>query len=379
MVLVPAAEPSAYGAAGVHPRAAAAALEQVTARLRPTWPWPERRRGSGRVALKFGAYANVIDIGGGRGVAVCNDGIGSKALIAEALGNYRTIGIDCVAMNVNDLVCVGAMPLTLVDYIAIERIDAHVLTAVAEGLAEGAERAGISVSGGEIAELPDTIRGADGAEPRIGLDLVGTAVGTVPLDRLLPRELQPGDAVIGIASSGIHANGLTLARKVFLNDGGMTVHDPVAEFGHSLGEELLEPTHIYVDESLRLMKTVPALRGLAHITSDGFLNLLRMDERVGFDLDALPEPPAVFRALAARGRVSAAEMYTVFNMGIGMCAVVGAEDADMALQIARSGGKDAQRIGTVAADRPGVVHVRGDPLDGRDLIGDATTKTFRTA
>ena len=280
-------------------------------------------------------------------------------------------------MNVNDLVCVGAAPLTLVDYIAVERVDVDVLEAVAEGLAKGAERAGISVSGGEIAELPDMIRGA---EARTGLDLAGTAVGTVPLDRLLPREPRPGDVVIGIASSGIHANGLTLARKVFLNDGGMTVHDSVTELGRSLGEELLEPTHIYVDESLRLMKTVPALRGLAHITSGGFLNLLRMNERVGFDLDALPEPPAVFRALAGRGRVPAAEMYTVFNMGIGMCAVVGAEDANVALQIARSDGKDAQRIGTVVADRPGVVRVQGNPLDGRDLIGDATTtKTFRTA
>ena len=156
--------------------------------------------------LPIGYFANVVDIGG-IGLAMCTDGVGSKAIVAQMMGKYDTIGIDCVAMNVNDLLCVGARPVSMVDYIAVERADAAVLDGIAVGLAEGARQAGISISGGEIAQLRDVVR---------GFDLVGTAVGTVPLDRIIVgRDIAPGDRVIGIASSGIHSNGFSLARRVF--------------------------------------------------------------------------------------------------------------------------------------------------------------------
>lgn len=201
---------SAYSKAGVRVDATTTALNDLTDRLRKTWP----KKGFGEVLLDFGQYANVVDIGDGQGIAVCTDGVGSKALIAEMMGEYSTIGIDCIAMNVNDLICVGATPVTFVDYIAAEKVESDVLVSIGEGLARGAKIAGVSISGGEIAELPDMIRGSKAGH---GFDLAGTAVGTVQTDKiLLGKNIIPGDAVVGISSSGIHSNGMTLARKIFL-------------------------------------------------------------------------------------------------------------------------------------------------------------------
>ncbi len=196
-----------HKAAGVDIAEADAGLGNIIARITATWP----RSGFGAVQLPIGYFANVIDLGG-IGLAISTDGVGSKAMIAEMCRRYDTIGIDCIAMNVNDLICVGARPVSLVDYIAVEKADAAMLDGIAIGLAEGARQSNISITGGEIAQLRDVIR---------GFDLVGTAVGTVPLDRIIiGRDLVPGDVVIGIASSGIHSNGMTLTRRVFFERGG---------------------------------------------------------------------------------------------------------------------------------------------------------------
>lgn len=361
----------AYDSAGVRVTAAGAALSGLTGILRRTWP---DVAGPGRVVLDFGHYANVIDLGGGQGLAICTDGVGSKAMIAEMTGVYDTIGIDCVAMNVNDLVCVGARPLTLVDYVAVEWVEPEVVEAIARGLAVGAERAGVSVSGGEIAELPDMIRGTS---PGNGFDLAATAVGTVALDRVLVgAEAREGDAVVGIASSGIHSNGMTLARRVLFDQGGLSADATLAECGRSVGEELLEPTHIYVAEALALLAEVPSLRALVHITGDGLLNLPRLEAPVGFVLDALPPPPPVFGAIAGRGNVAPSEMYAVYNMGVGLCAVVASGDAEAAIAIAHRHGKEAWRIGTVGGVA-GEVRIAANPVTGTDLAGRG--KTFRHA
>ena len=361
----------AYDAAGVRAAAAGAALRGLTGILRRTWP---DGPGPGRVVLDFGRYANVIDLGGGQGLAICTDGVGSKAMIAGMLGVYDTIGIDCVAMNVNDLVCVGAHPLTLVDYVAVERVEPKVLEAIARGLAVGAERAGVSVSGGEIAELPDMIRGPS---PGTGFDLAATAVGTVALDRVLVgAEAREGDAVVGIASSGIHANGMTLARRVLFDQGGLSADSPLPECGRPVGEELLAPTHIYVAEARALIAEVQTLRALIHVTGDGLLNLPRIEAQVGFVLDALPAPPPVFGAIAGRGNVPPEEMYAVFNMGIGLCAVVAEADAEAAVAIGGRHGKAAWRVGTVGGP-VGEVRVAANPLTGTDLVGSG--KAFRPA
>ena len=228
-------------------------------------------------------------------MGICTDGVGSKAVIAEMMRKYDTIGIDCIAMNVNDLLCVGARPLSLVDYIAVERADAAMLDGIAIGLAEGARQAGISISGGEIAQLRDIVR---------GFDLVGTAVGTVKLDRIIVgRDIRPGDRVIGLASNGLHSNGYTLARRVLFTEAGLSVDDAVPELGCPLGEELLRPTFIYVPEILELIERVPDVGALLHITGDGLLNLPRVDAEIGFVLDNLPPPPPIFELIEQRGGI----------------------------------------------------------------------------
>jgi phosphoribosylformylglycinamidine cyclo-ligase len=192
-----------YKMAGVDSDATQSGLHQIVERIRGTWPPPG---GIGEVKLDIGYFANVIDIGG-IGLAISTDGVGSKSIIAQMMRRYDTIGIDCVAMNVNDVLCVGARPISLVDYIAVEEADADILGAISIGLASGAKQAGVSIPGGEISILKDMMR---------GFDLIGTAVGIVPLNRILTgRDLVPGDVIIGLESSGIHSNGLTLARHVF--------------------------------------------------------------------------------------------------------------------------------------------------------------------
>jgi phosphoribosylformylglycinamidine cyclo-ligase len=226
------------------------------------------------------------------GLAICTDGVGSKSVVADMMKKYDTIGIDCVAMNVNDVICVGARPLSMVDYIAVGVAD--MLGAIAIGLAEGARQAGISISGGEIAQLKNVVT---------GFNLVGMAVGLVPLDHIvIGQDLVPGDALIGIGADGMHANGLTLARRALFAQGGLSVDQFVPELGTTLGAELLKPTPIYVREVLDILAEVPRIKALVNITGDGLLNLPRVAAPVGFDLDNLPPAPRIFRRDPALGR-----------------------------------------------------------------------------
>jgi len=280
-----------------------------------------RSTGEGRRVVDIGFFASVVEITKTLGLALCTDGVGSKVLVAEMLRRYDTIGIDCVAMNVNDAICVGAEPISFLDYIAIERATPEILEQIARGLYRGAELAGVSIVGGEISQIPDIIKGH---EPGSGLDLVGMCAAIVPLDQIiLGQHVAPGDVIVGIRSSGVHSNGLTLARKALFEVGGLTVDQHMAELGCTVGEELLRPTDIYVRPVMDLLKRqrVP-VRALANITSDGFLNLARIKAAVGFRLDALPDPQPIFRLIQDLGRVPDPEMYRVFNMGIGFCLIV---------------------------------------------------------
>jgi len=280
-----------------------------------------RSTGEGRRVVDIGFFASVVEITKTLGLALCTDGVGSKVLVAEMLRRYDTIGIDCVAMNVNDAICVGAEPISFLDYIAIERATPEILEQIARGLYRGAELAGVSIVGGEISQIPDIIKGH---EPGSGLDLVGMCAAIVPLDQIiLGQHVAPGDVIVGIRSSGVHSNGLTLARKALFEVGGLTVDQHMAELGCTVGEELLRPTDIYVRPVMDLLKRqrVP-VRALVNITSDGFLNLARIKAAVGFRLDALPDPQPIFRLIQDLGRVPEPEMYRVFNMGIGFCLIV---------------------------------------------------------
>jgi len=338
-----------YADAGVDVARLEGGLGRLLGRLAATSDYPRR----GRPVLPNGFFANVLDLGANVGLALSTDGVGTKVLVAHALRRYDTIGIDLIAMNVNDVLCVGAEPISLVDYIALPSADADVLEQLAIGLAEGARLARVSIPGGEIAQVKDLLRPhpPDGRE---GFDLVAAAVGVVALDRLiLGRGIRAGDAVIGLDSAGIHSNGLTLARRVLAPDNAVDrLQDRPAELGGaSIGEDLLRPTRIYVREVMALLDAGVDVKALAHITGDGLLNLLRVDAPgIGFRLDALPPAPALFELIAARAGIDRAEMYTTFNMGVGFCVVVAPGDVDRALALVRAEGAGARIVGSAVAD-----------------------------
>jgi len=313
----------------------------------------------GRVLLPIGYFANVVEMNGA-GVAICTDGVGSKTIIASLMQKYDTIGIDCVAMNVNDMICVGAKPVSLVDYIAIEKADAAMLDAIAIGLCEGAKQADISISGGETAQLKDIVN---------GFDLVGMAVGHVDLDKIIcGKNVVEGDLVIGVRSNGVHSNGLSLARKAFFENGRYRIDQKLADLEMTLGEELLRPTDIYVPEAMEILKRATGIKALINITSDGLLNLARVDAQVGFEIDRLIEPHPIFGLIQHHSSVEDGEMFEVFNMGIGFCYVIDPKDEQLVLSILKGFGREAQRIGYAVADP--AKHVR---IHQRKLLGHRKT------
>jgi phosphoribosylformylglycinamidine cyclo-ligase len=341
-----------YKSAGVDIAAVDHGLRNIVASIKQTWPATGQL---GAVELDIGYFANVIDIGG-IGLALCTDGVGSKSIVADMMKKYDTIGIDCIAMNVNDVICVGARPISMLDYIAVGEADADMLGAIAVGLAAGAGQAGISISGGEIAQLKDVVR---------GFDLVGMAVGLVPLDRIVTgRDLVPGDVVIGIESSGIHSNGLTLARRVLLEQAKLPIDRIPSELGVPLGEELLRPTLIYVREILDIIAKVPMVKALVNITGDGLLNLPRVEARVGFEIDNLPPTPPIFGLIQQHGAVGDPEMFEVYNMGVGFCILAAEVGAAAILAILERHGRRAQIIGHVVADDSKGVHLSRQRLVG---------------
>lgn len=347
----------AYKQAGVDTAEADAGLRNIIRRVEGTWP----RHGMGRVVLPIGYFANVIEMDG-TGIALCTDGVGTKTIVATMMGKFDTIGIDCVAMNVNDMICVGARPLSLVDYIAIDHADAAMLDAVAAGLCRGAEMAGVSISGGETAQLKEIVN---------GFDLVGMAVGRVALDKVISgKTVAAGDVVVGVRSSGVHSNGLTLARNAFFAGNRYRLDHKFDELSLTLGEELLRPTDIYVPEAMEILERVKGVKALINITSDGLLNLARVEAKVGFEIDRLIEPHPIFGLIQQLAGVEDAEMFEVFNMGIGFCYVVDPGDVAATIAILERHGRQAQPIGYAVADPDRRVRIHQ-----RKLIGHH--KTFR--
>ncbi len=321
----------AYARAGVSQSTADEAVAALVGALAAAAPAQSRQ------ALASGHYANVIRLDDSTGIAVTTDGVGTKLLVAEQLGRWDTVGIDCVAMNVNDVICVGAAPLAMVDYLAVDRADPAIAEQIGVGLAAGAERAGVEIVGGELAQLGELIR---------GLDLAGACFGVVALDSIITGSaVEPGDAVIGLPSSGLHSNGYTLARSALE---GVPMDDD--SLGRPLGDVLLEPTTIYVKPVLELIASEAEVRGLAHITSGGLGNLLRLEAEVGYEIDDPLAPPPVFELIQERSGTSLEEMNDVFNMGCGFCCVVAAADEGAALALLRAHYPDAKRIGRATAE-----------------------------
>jgi len=323
----------AYAKAGVDQGAADSAVAGLVRALGAI----DLGRPSAQVPLP-GHYASVIKIGEELGIALSTDGVGTKLVLAEQLGRFDTVGIDCVAMNVNDVICVGAEPLAMLDYIAIEKADPEVCEEIGVGLALGAEKAGIEIPGGELAQLGQLVR---------GVDVSGACFGTVALDAIVDGSaVQPGDVVIGLPSTGLHSNGYTLARSALAD---IPLGDD--RLGRPLGDVLLEPTEIYVKPIVELLRSEVDVRGLAHITSGGTKNLLRLAAEVGYEIDdPLPVPP-VFELIQEQGGVSDEEMSEVFNMGCGFCVVVPTGDESAALELLRRHYPEAKRVGR-ATDGP---------------------------
>lgn len=272
-------------------------------------------------------FAGLLDIGD-RYLALSTDGVGTKILVAEALDDYSTIGIDCIAMNVNDMVASGVEPIAFVDYLATESPDESIATDIGTGLATGAESAGIALLGGETAVMPEVIS---------GLDLAGACLGMAKKAAIFPGDVEPGDILVGWPSSGVHSNGLTLAREAVTRSYAYT--DMIPELDKSIGRTLLEPTRIYTDllDPLREAET----RAAAHITGGGWTNLGRLGECKYVIEDPCPTQP-IFEVIQAAGQISGSEMYRTFNMGTGFVAAVPAHSADSLIETS-----DGRRIGRV--------------------------------
>jgi phosphoribosylformylglycinamidine cyclo-ligase len=260
-----------------------------------------------------GDYAGLLDIGD-RYLALATDGVGTKLLVADALDDYSTVGIDCIAMNANDLVAAGVRPVAFVDYLAVDEPDEGFAEQVGEGLAEGADRAGIELVGGETAVMPEVIK---------SLDLAGTCAGLAAKDAVFPGSAEEGDALVGVASSGIHSNGLTLARTAVTREGSYTDPCPFGEYD-TIGEALLEPTRIYTD-LLDPMRE-HGVRAAAHVTGGGWTNVERLGDH-RYVIDDAFDPQPVFEFVQSLGNVSDEEMHRTFNMGTGFVAAVDPADA----------------------------------------------------
>lgn len=317
-----------------------------------------------QVKLDFGYFANVLDIGNNVGLAISTDGVGTKIIVAQMMNKYDTIGIDCIAMNVNDILCVGAKPISMVDYIAVQSLFPELLNEIGKGLYQGAKIAQISIPAGEIAQIKEMLKGE---KEGFGFDLVGTAIGLVPLDRIIiGQDVKEGDILLGLRSSGIHSNGLTLARKVFFEKGKYKIDKYIDELGKTLGEELLEPTHIYVPEIMEMINSGLKLKALIHITSDGFLNLSRIKADCGYIIEHTPEPQPIFKLIQEVGNISDEEMFLVYNMGIGFCVVVRDNEVENVFRICNKYGIECFKMGYAVKDTEKKVTIEDKKLIGRN-------------
>ncbi|MDR2183432.1 MAG: phosphoribosylformylglycinamidine cyclo-ligase [Clostridiales bacterium] len=300
------------------------------------------------VLAGIGGFAGLFSLAGFKHMqepvlASGTDGVGTKLKIAFVMDKHDTVGIDCVAYSVNDIICTGAEPLYFLDYIACGKVVPEKVGKIVEGVALGCQMAGCALIGGETAEMP-------GFYPEDEYDLAGTAVGIIDKKDIIDgAKIVQGDVLIGIASSGLHSNGYSLVRKLLAPDAG-NVGRHIAEFGRTLGEELLEPTKIYVKTILSLMENVE-IKGICNITGGGFLeNVPRMlppgfcaKVKIG-SWDVLP----IFDYLKDIGKLDPAEMHNIFNMGVGMVIAVAARDCDKALQYLQNIGEKAYIIGEIA-------------------------------
>ncbi|WP_409198426.1 phosphoribosylformylglycinamidine cyclo-ligase [Methanobrevibacter acididurans] len=321
-----------YSESGVNIDLEAETVKALASKLKPTLELRD-------IITDSGHFAALVRLGD-KAIAMSTDGVGSKILVAKMMNKYDTVGIDCIAMVVNDILCVGAEPIALVDYLAVENPDPETASEIAEGLVKGAEESNISIIGGETASLPKIIK---------DFDLAGTGIGFVDTDKIISgKDIEIGDTLIGLKSSGIHSNGLSLARKAIFEDAKLQVDDKIPNTNKTVGEELLTPTKLYVKPIVNLFKKDFNIHGLAHITGGGFTNLQRLKKGIGFEINNLPEPQEIFKLIYEQN-VPLKEMYKVFNMGIGFVIIAKEEEADKIIEEV-SKDVEAYKIGKVISE-----------------------------
>ncbi len=276
-----------------------------------------KRTGIGQNVRIPGLFASLIDFGD-KYTTLPTDGVGSKLLIAEALGKWDTVGIDCIAMNVNDTICVNAEPTSFVDYIAIDKPNEDVTRDIGIGLQKGAELSNMEIVGGEIAVLPEIVN---------GVDLSGTCLGYMEKGRMITGDAcREGDLIVSLRSSGIHSNGLTLARKV-VESNGIAYTDKVSGLSKTVGEELLTPTEIYVKQVLKITSE-HEVHGLVDITGGGLRNILRMKEGLRYVISDPVKPAPIFVKLQELGQIDDREIYQTLNMSMGFTIIAPADEAE---------------------------------------------------
>jgi len=342
--------PVSYAAAGV----SVAEGERAVSLMRAAVAAAQRPETRGQ----FGGFAGIFDASGLTRyrqplLATSTDGVGTKVAVARAMGIHDTIGIDLVAMVVDDLVVCGAEPLFLTDYIAVGRVIPEQIAAIVSGVAKGCQAAGCALLGGETAEHPGLMEPGE-------YDLAGAGTGVVEADRLLgPERVRAGDVLVAMASSGLHANGYSLARMVLLGQGRPGLHQHLDELGRTVGEELLEPTRIYASHCLSLADEVE-IHAYSHVTGGGLAaNLARvLPESLAAEIDrGTWSPPPIVRVIGSLGEIDQAELERTFNMGIGMVAVLPEECAASAVQALTARGLPSWVCGRLRDRRPGE---RGD-------------------
>jgi phosphoribosylformylglycinamidine cyclo-ligase len=289
----------------------------------------------------FGHYAGIVEIPGGKLLATHTDGVGTKVVIANMMKKYNTIGIDCIAMNVNDIICIGATPISFVDYIAANKNDVSIFKKIVEGLVKGAKKSAVPIVGGETAIMPDVIEGKGFA-----CDLAGMVVGLLDKkDMVLGNKIKAGDVIIGANSSGIHSNGYSLAREALLTK--YSVKDKVKGVG-TIGDSLLTPTEIYTNPVLEINQKCK-INGLAHITGGSFTKLLRL-KNIGYQIDSLPKIPPIMGLIEEQG-VKPEEMYKTFNMGVGFCVMAPKDQVSKIKSIFKKHKIKSQEIGQVISKK----------------------------
>ena len=337
-----------YAAAGVDITAGYRAVELMKAHIARTM--------TSGVCSDVGGFGGLFEldlVGIEKPVLVSGtDGVGTKLKLAFLQDKHDTVGIDCVAMCVNDVICCGARPLFFLDYIACGKNVPEKIAAIVAGVAEGCVQSGAALIGGETAEMP-------GFYPEDEYDLAGFAVGVVDKNKILrPETVKAGDAVIALPSSGVHSNGFSLVRKVF-GVGERDISAPLAELdGRSVGETLLTPTKIYVKPILALLDSGVSVRSISHITGGGFYENIPRSLPAGLcariERSSLRTPP-IFDLIARTGNIPERDMFNTFNMGVGMSVIVSSQDAERAVEVLRGAGEDAYIMGEIINGEAGVL------------------------